>query len=169
MQMVKLPGLCREPRADYRHAMRLCLYQPEIAGNVGAVMRLGACFGVPIDLIEPMGFKWDDKRVRRTAMDYIDHVDVKRHPSFEAFRQSVSGRLILFTTKADRSAYDFEFRSDDILMFGRESAGVPADIADMSDARLRIPIRSQVRSFNLATSAALVLGEALRQTRGLPA
>lgn len=149
--------------------MRLCLYQPEIAGNVGAVMRLGACFGVPVDLIEPMGFKWDDKRVRRTAMDYIDHVDVARYPSFEMFRRTVTGRLILFTTKGERSAYGFEFRSDDILMFGRESAGVPAVIADESDARLRIPIRAQVRSFNLATSAALALGEALRQTRGLPA
>lgn len=149
--------------------MRLCLYQPEIAGNVGAVMRLGACFGVPIDLIEPLGFQWDDKRVRRTAMDYIDHVDVQRHPSFEAFRKSAPGRLILFTTKGDQSAYDFEFRPSDILMFGKESGGVPADVAVESDARVRIPIRALVRSFNLATSAALALGEALRQTQGLPA
>jgi tRNA (cytidine/uridine-2'-O-)-methyltransferase len=169
MQMVKLPGLCRELSADYRHMMRLCLYQPEIAGNVGAVMRLGACFGVQIDLIEPLGFKWDVKRVRRTAMDYIDHVDVRRHPSFEAFRKAVPGRLILFTTKGDRSAYDFEFRPGDILMFGKESGGVPDDVAIESEARVRIPIRAQVRSFNLATSAALALGEALRQTQGLPA
>ena len=169
MQMVKLPGLCRKPRADYRVAMRLCLYQPEIAGNVGAVMRLGACFGVPIDLIEPMGFEWDDKRVRRTAMDYIDHVDVERHASFEEFRRAVPGRLILFTTKGQCSAYDFEFQPDDILMFGRESAGVPAEVAGACDARIRIPLRAQVRSFNLATSAALALGEALRQTQELPA
>jgi tRNA (cytidine/uridine-2'-O-)-methyltransferase len=169
MQMVKLPGLCRELSADYRHMMRLCLYQPEIAGNVGAVMRLGACFGVPIDLIEPMGFKWDDKRVRRTAMDYIDHVEVQRHSSFEVFRKAVPGRLILFTTKGDRSAYDFEFRPDDILMFGKESGGVPAGVAVECYARVRIPIRAEVRSFNLATSAALALGEALRQTQGLPA
>ena len=169
MQMVKLPGLCRKPRADYRVAMRLCLYQPEIAGNVGAVMRLGACFGVPVDLIEPMGFKWDDRRVRRTAMDYIDHVEVQRHPSFEAFRCAFPGRLILFTTKGDRSAYDCQFRPGDILMFGKESGGVPPDVAFECEARLRIPIRAQVRSFNLATSAALALGEALRQTQGLPA
>jgi tRNA (cytidine/uridine-2'-O-)-methyltransferase len=149
--------------------MRLCLFEPEIAGNVGAVMRLGACFGVPVDLIEPMGFEWDDKRVRRTAMDYIDHVEVRRHRSFEAFREAVPGRLILLTTKADASLYDFAFRSDDVLMFGKESAGVPANIAGASDARLRIPIRSQVRSFNLATSAAIALGEALRQTAILPA
>ena len=148
--------------------MRLCLYQPEIAGNVGAVMRLGACMGVAVDLIEPMGFDWDDKRVRRTAMDYIDHVEVARHASFDAFRDSVPGRLILFTTKGSRSPYSFDFRKDDILMFGQESAGVPADVADRSDARLRIPIRPQVRSFNLATSAAIALGEALRQTDGLP-
>src|SRR5215216_439733 len=117
MQMVKLPALCDEPRSDYRPIMRLCLYQPEIAGNVGAVMRLGACFGVPIDLIEPMGFAWDDKRVRRSAMDYIDHVEVVRHGSFEAFRRAVPGRLVLLTTKADASLYDFAFQADDILMF----------------------------------------------------
>lgn len=168
MQMVKLPGLCGEPGSDYRRAMRLCLFEPEIAGNVGAVMRLGACFGVAVDLIEPMGFEWDDKRVRRTAMDYIDHVDVTRHPSFEAFRKVTPGRLILFTTKGDASPYDFAFRPNDILLFGKESGGVPADIAAMSDAKLRIPIRPHVRSLNLATSAALVLGEALRQTEGLP-
>jgi tRNA (cytidine/uridine-2'-O-)-methyltransferase len=148
--------------------MRLCLYQPEIAGNVGAVMRLGASMGVPVDLIEPMGFDWDDRRVRRTAMDYIDHVEVTRHASFDEFRNAVPGRLILFTTKGQLSPYDFDFRKDDILMFGQESAGVPADVAAASDAKLRIPIRAEVRSFNLATSAALALGEALRQTNGLP-
>jgi tRNA (cytidine/uridine-2'-O-)-methyltransferase len=169
MQMVKLPHLCGEPWADYRGTMRLCLYQPEIAGNVGAVMRLGACMGIPIDLIEPMGFEWDDRRVRRTAMDYIDHVEVTRHGSFESFRKAVAGRLILFTTKGDLSPYEFRFEEDDILMFGQESAGVPADIAAASDARLRIPIRREVRSLNLATSATLALGEALRQTQGLPA
>ena len=149
--------------------MRLCLYQPEIAGNVGAVMRLGACMGVPVDLIEPMGFDWDDKRVRRTAMDYIDHVEVVRHASFDEFRNNVAGRLVLFTTKGQQSPYEFEFQQDDILMFGQESAGVPAHVAAASEAKLRIPIRPQVRSFNLATSAALALGEALRQTKGLPA
>ena len=148
--------------------MRIALYEPEIAGNVGAVLRLGACMGVPVDLIEPMGFEWDDKRVRRTAMDYIDHVKVARHPSFRAFREATPGRVILFTTKGNASAYEFEFLADDILMFGKESGGVPLEIANASDARLRIPIRAGVRSFNLATSAALALGEALRQTGGLP-
>ncbi len=148
--------------------MRLCLYQPEIAGNVGAVMRLGACFGVPVDLIEPLGFAWDDKRVRRTAMDYIDHVDVTRHASFDAFRAATPGRLVLFTTKGDSSPYDFSFLRDDILLFGKESGGVPPEVAAKCGAKLRIPIRPQVRSFNLATSAALALGEALRQTGELP-
>ena len=148
--------------------MRLALFEPEIAGNVGAVMRLGACMGVTVDLIEPMGFHWDDRRVRRTAMDYIDHVEVVRHPSFEAFRRATAGRLILFTTKGERSPYEFDFRSDDILLFGKESGGVPADVAALCDAKLRIPIRADVRSFNLATSAALALGEALRQTGELP-
>ena len=164
-----MADLCSEPSPDYRRAMRLCLFEPEIAGNVGAVMRLGACMGVPVDLIEPMGFEWDDKRVRRTAMDYVDHVNVARHPSFQAFREAIPGRLILFTTKGDASPYDFEFLPDDTLLFGKESGGVPPEVASASDARLRIPIRAEVRSFNLATSAALALGEALRQTGGLPA
>ena len=149
--------------------MRLCLYQPEIAGNVGAVMRLGACLGVAVDLIEPMGFAWDDKRVRRTAMDYIDHVEVRRHSRFDAFRADLRGeRLVLLTTKAEVSVYDFAFRPDDILMFGKESGGVPEEVAAACDARVRIPIRPCTRSFNLATSTALAVGEALRQTKGLP-
>lgn len=136
---------------------------------MGAILRLGACFGVPIDLIEPLGFTWDDKRVRRTAMDYIDHVDVARHASFDAFRAAQpSGRVILFTTTGSGSAYDFTFAPDDILMFGKESGGVPSHVAEACDARVRIPIRTEVRSFNLATSAAIALGEALRQTGDLP-
>lgn len=169
MQMVKLPCLQDEACSDYPRPMRIALYQPEIAGNVGAVMRLGACMGVAVDLIEPMGFAWDDRRVRRTAMDYIDHVEVTRHGSFAEFRKAVAGRLILFTTKGELSPYEFRFEKADILMFGQESAGVPADVAAASDARLRIPIRREVRSLNLATSATLALGEALRQTQGLPA
>ncbi|HEX8413045.1 MAG TPA: tRNA (cytidine(34)-2'-O)-methyltransferase [Sphingomicrobium sp.] len=149
--------------------MRIALFEPEIAGNVGAVLRLGACFGVPIDLIEPMGFVWDDKRVRRTAMDYIDHVDLTRHASFDAFRSAQPiGRLILFTTKGSGSAYDFAFAADDILIFGKESGGVPSHVAQACDARVRIPIRAEARSFNLATSTAIALGEALRQTGELP-
>jgi len=149
--------------------MRIALYEPEIAQNVGAVLRLGACLGVSVDLIEPMGFAWDDRRVRRTAMDYIDHVVITRHAGFDAFRATIgSSRLLLLTTKGQQSPYDFSFLPDDILLFGKESAGVPAAVADACDARLRIPIRAQVRSMNLATSAALALGEALRQTESLP-
>ena len=145
--------------------MRVALFEPEIAGNVGAVLRLGACLGVDVDLIEPMGFAWDDRRVRRTAMDYIDHVAVTRHAGFGEFRGSVgSRRLILFTTKASQSAYAFRFQADDTLLFGKESAGVPPAVADACDARVRIPMRVEVRSLNLASSAALALGEALRQT-----
>lgn len=149
--------------------MRIALFEPEIAGNVGAVLRLGACLGAAVDLIEPMGFAWDDKRVRRTAMDYIDHVSVTRHAGFAPFRQSVAGRrLVLFTTKGEENLHGFAFRPDDVLLFGKESAGVPADVADACDAALRIPIRAEVRSMNLATSAAIALSEALRQTGGLP-
>jgi len=149
--------------------MRIALYEPEIAQNVGAVLRLGACLGVSVDLIEPMGFAWDDRRVRRTAMDYIDHVVITRHAGFDAFRATIgSSRLLLLTTKGQQSPYDFSFLSNDILLFGKESAGVPAAVADICDARLRIPIRPEVRSMNLATSAALALGEALRQTGSLP-
>ncbi len=149
--------------------MRIALFEPEIAGNVGAVMRLGACLGAAVDLIEPLGFAWDDRRVRRTAMDYIDHVSVTRHADFAAFRATIgTSRLVLFTTKTQQSPYDFAFRPDDILLFGKESAGVPASVAEASDARLRIPMRPEVRSMNLASSAALALGEALRQTGSLP-
>jgi tRNA (cytidine/uridine-2'-O-)-methyltransferase len=149
--------------------MRIALFEPEIAGNVGAVLRLCACLGRPVDLIEPMGFAWDDRRVRRTAMDYIDHVTVVRHSGFDAFRSSIgSRRLVLFTTKADESAYDFRFQADDVLLFGKESAGVPATVASACGARVRIPMRPEVRSMNVATAAALAAGEALRQTGFLP-
>lgn len=149
--------------------MRIALFEPEIAGNVGAVLRLGACLGAAVDLIEPMGFAWDDRRVRRAAMDYIDHVSVTRHASFAAFRATLgSGRLVLFTTKASIDAYAFAYRPDDVLLFGKESAGVPPEVAALADERVRLPMRAEVRSLNLATAAALALGEALRQTGGLP-
>lgn len=149
--------------------MRIALYEPEIAGNVGAVLRLGACMGIAVDLIEPMGFEWDDRRVRRTAMDYIDHVSVSRHRDFVAFRAGNSAaRLVLFTSKASLSPYDHAFDSDDILLFGKESAGVPPHVADQCAVHLKIPMQPQVRSLNLATSTALAVGEALRQTGQLP-
>jgi tRNA (cytidine/uridine-2'-O-)-methyltransferase len=149
--------------------MRIALFEPEIAGNVGAILRLGACLGAAVDLIEPLGFVWDDRRVRRTAMDYIDHVTVARHTDFEGFRASIgSRRLVLFTTKASQSAYEFEYGREDVLLFGKESGGVPAAVTEACDARVRIPMRPEVRSMNLATAAALALGEALRQTAALP-
>ena len=149
--------------------MRIALFEPEIAGNVGAILRLAACLGADVELIEPMGFEWNDKRVRRTAMDYIDHVVVEHHAGFEAFRASIgSRRLVLFTTKSRQSAYDFPFMADDVLLFGKESAGVPPGLAAACDAQVRVPMRPQVRSMNVATTAALALGEALRQTATLP-
>lgn len=148
--------------------MRIALFEPEIAGNVGAVMRLGACLGLPVELIEPLGFTWDDRRVRRTAMDYIDHVEVRRHPDFAAFRAACPGRVVLFTTKGDGRLHDFSFEAGDILLFGKESGGVPTTLALDCDARLRIPQRREVRSFNLATAATLAAGEALRQIGRLP-
>jgi tRNA (cytidine/uridine-2'-O-)-methyltransferase len=149
--------------------MRIALFEPEIAGNVGAILRLAACMGAAVDLIEPMGFEWDDRRVRRTAMDYIDHVAIARHAGFDAFKSTLGpARLVLFTTKSLRSAYDFSFIADDVLLFGKESAGVPLAVAESCDARVRIPIQAAVRSLNLATSTALALGEALRQTSTLP-
>ena len=115
--------------------MRIAFYEPEIAGNVGAILRLGACMGAAVDLIEPMGFEWDDRRVRRTAMDYIDHVEIARHAGFDAFKSTIgSRRLVLFTTKSRQSAYDFRFMADDVLLFGKESAGVPAAVAEACHA-----------------------------------
>ena len=148
--------------------MRIALYEPEIAGNVGAVLRLGACLGVAVDLIEPMGFAWEDARVRRTAMDYIDAVEIERHAGWDTFRVARPGRLVLLTTKGTTSLYDAAFAPDDILLIGKESAGVPAAVAAHCNLAVRIPIRAAVRSLNLATAAALALGEALRQTGLLP-
>lgn len=149
--------------------MRIALFEPEIAGNVGSILRLCACFGVPVDLIEPMGFEWDDRRVRRAAMDYIDHVTIVRHDSFEAFKSTIgSQRLVLLTTKSSSSMYDFSFLPDDVLLFGKESMGVPAFVAQACNERVRIPMQPHVRSMNMAVSAGLTLGEALRQTNSLP-
>ena len=145
------------------------MFEPEIAGNVGAVLRLAACMGAAVDLIEPLGFAWDDRRVRRAAMDYIDHVAVTRHAGFAAFRASLGdSRLVLFTTKTTHSAYDFAFRADDVLLFGKESAGVPDTVVEASHAQVRLPMRPAVRSLNVATSAAIALAEAQRQTGTLP-
>ncbi|MBN2972633.1 tRNA (cytidine(34)-2'-O)-methyltransferase [Roseomonas aeriglobus] len=148
--------------------MRVALYQPDIAGNVGAVMRTCACLGVALDLIEPMGFQWDDKRVARAAMDYIDHVSVTRHADWDTFQAQAAGRLVLLTTRGATPLHDFAFENEDVLLFGRESAGVPEEVHARADARVVIPMAPPLRSLNLSVSAAIVLAEGLRQTGGWP-
>ena len=147
--------------------MRIALYQPDIPQNTGNIFRLGACLGVSIDIIEPTGFIFDDKRFKRSAMDYLDHIDYKRHIDWQHFydwKKENNFRLILMTTKSKESLYNFKFNPSDILLFGRESAGVPKNIHNIVDHRLKIPMKSGVRSINLSSSVALVLGEGLRQT-----
>ena len=153
---------------DYGGEMRIALYQPEIPGNVGAVLRLSACFGVAVEIIEPTGFVFSDARLRRAAMDYIDHVTLTRHPNWNSFRADVPGRKILLSSKADSGLYDFVFRADDVLVMGQESAGVPDAVRDACDGAVRIPLNPAVRSLNVAVAAGIALGEALRQTGQLP-
>ena len=149
--------------------MRLALYQPDIPQNTGTILRLCACFGVPVDVILPAGFDISDRNLRRAAMDYIDHVELTRHADWSAFQTVARGRLVLLTTKAEMSHVDFVFRTDDTLLFGRESAGVPDFVHAAADARVRVPLRAGLRSLNIAVAAAVVLGEALRQTGGFRA
>lgn len=149
--------------------MRLTLFQPDIPQNVGAILRLAACLGAAVDLIEPCGFVVDDRRLRRAGMDYIDHVSWQRYESWERYQQIKSpGRLILLSSKASISYADFAFRSDDSLLLGQESAGVPELVRDVCDAAVTIPLNPGLRSLNVALAAAIVLAEALRQTHGLP-
>jgi tRNA (cytidine/uridine-2'-O-)-methyltransferase len=148
--------------------MRIALYQPEIAGNVGAVLRLSACMGVAVDIIEPTGFVFSDARLKRAGMDYVDQTSMTRHADWAAFRAQLAGRLILMTTKGTSSLYDTMFETGDTLLFGQESAGVPDSIAKACAARVRIPIMASARSLNLAVSAGIAISEALRQTGGLP-
>ena len=144
--------------------MRLALYQPDIPQNTGAMLRLAACFGLGVDVILPAGFIFDDKRLRRAGMDYIDQVEIARHSSWEAYRRSPrTGRLLLLTTKGDRAYTDFAFEAADTLLVGRESSGVPPEVAAAADARLVIPMRPGLRSLNVAMAAAIVTGEAMRQ------
>ena len=147
----------------------LALYQPDIPQNAGTILRMGACLGVPVHIIEPAGFIWSEKSLRRAGMDYLDQVDVTRHASFNAFQHSRGqGRLLLLTTKAAELYTDFSFESGDILLLGRESAGAPEEVHEAADARLLIPMMPGARSLNIAVSAAMVLGEALRQSGGFP-
>ena len=149
--------------------MHLALYQPDIPQNAGTLLRLAACVGVPVDLIGPAGFDMTDRALKRAALDYLPHVEIARHPSFAAFetaRRSHGRRLVLLTTRAETPYADFAFRHGDTLPLGRESAGVPDAVHEAADARLRIPMRANLRSLNVAVAAAMVLGEALRQTGG---
>jgi tRNA (cytidine/uridine-2'-O-)-methyltransferase len=149
--------------------MRLALYQPDIAQNTGTMLRLAACLGVGVDVIAPTGFDMTDRALRRAGLDYLAHVEIARHASFgefEAVRQRSGSRLILLTTRGEIAYTSFAFQAADTLLLGRESAGVPEAVHQSADARLRIPIRPGLRSLNVAVAAAVVLGEALRQTGG---
>ena len=151
--------------------MRLALFQPDIPQNTGTMMRLCACVNLPIDIIEPCGFIFNDKAMRRAGMDYLDMVDYRRHDSWNAFLQYRAehpeeyGRIILLTTHASEPCVNFEFCENDIILMGRESAGVPEEVHRLADARLLIPMNEKARSINVAVSATMVIGEALRQTR----
>lgn len=147
-------------------SINLALFQPEIPQNTGAAMRLTACMGIPLDIIEPTTFVWDDAKIRRSAMDYIDFVNLKRHSSWESFRTTYAGRrILLLTTKSDQPYLDFTFQSGDILLAGQESAGVPGHVHNSCDARLTIPMATGLRSMNVVNACAMVVGEALRQVR----
>ena len=148
--------------------LTLALYQPDIPQNAGSLMRLCACLGVAMDIIEPGGFLLSDRNFRRAGLDYRDGVDLSRHESWTAFSAQKRGRLVLLTTKAAQPYAGFAFAPGDILMVGRESAGVPDDVHQAADARLLIPMRAGLRSLNVAQAAAMVLGEALRQTGLFP-
>jgi tRNA (cytidine/uridine-2'-O-)-methyltransferase len=144
----------------------LALYQPDIPQNCGTMLRMCACLGVAAGLIEPASFPLSDRHFRRAGLDYLDSVAITRHAGFGAFerwRVAESRRLVLLTTRADQAYTEAAFRPDDVLLVGRESAGVPDDVHDAADLRVRIPIRPPLRSLNVAVAAAMVLGEALRQ------
>ena len=146
--------------------MRLALYEPDIPQNLGAFIRLAACLGTPLDIIEPCGFPVDDRRIRRAAMDYYDLAQLRRHDSWIAFRHDrPPGRLVLLTTSGATPLPQASFEPDDTLLLGRESAGVPEAVAADADLRIRIPMLPERRSLNVAVAASLILGEALRQTR----
>jgi tRNA (cytidine/uridine-2'-O-)-methyltransferase len=148
--------------------MRLALFEPDIPQNTGTILRLAVCMDVAVDVIEPCGFVWSDRHMRRSGMDYLERVDLTRHASWEAYREVRQGRLVLLTTKGAQSHTDFAFQTDDTLLLGRESAGVPDDVHDYADARLRVPMSEGERALNVALTAAMVLGEALRQTNAFP-
>lgn len=147
--------------------LSIALYQPDIAGNTGTIMRLAACLGLTVEVIEPAGFDLSDRNLRRSGMDYLSVVTLRRHldwSHFEAWRRDSGRRLVLASTKAAMPYTDFAYAADDILLFGRESAGVPDHVHESADARVLIPMQPAQRSINVAMSAAMIAGEALRQT-----
>lgn len=154
--------------------MRLALFQPDIPQNTGTLLRLGACLNLALDIIEPCGFIFNEKAMKRAGMDYLDIVEYKRHTSWQTFldyRQQHPekyGRIVLLSTHADMPYTNFKFQSNDIILMGRESAGVPEAVHNIADSRLLIPMTPQTRSINMAISAAMVVGEALRQTNLFP-
>ena len=146
--------------------IRIALYQPDIAGNTGTILRMAACLGIAVDIIEPTGFDMSDRALKRAGMDYLEMAALTRHVDFEAFdegRRAEGRRLVLFSTKATLPYVDFAFSDGDTLLFGRESAGVPDEVHDRADARLLIPMKGGGRSLNLALAAAMAAGEAMRQ------
>ena len=163
---------CRESAsvASRFLAMRIALYEPDIPQNTGTILRLCACLGIEADIIEPAGFPTSDRAFRRAGMDYLDAVALRRHRSwseFETWRRAENRRLVLFTTAAEQSYLDYRFAADDVLLFGRESAGVPAEVHAAANVRLVIPMRRGLRSLNVAMAVAMAAGEALRQTDGI--
>lgn len=150
---------------------RLCLYQPDIPQNTGTMLRFAACLGLAVDIVEPAGFDVSDRNFRRAGLDYLDRVEIRRHASFtafEAWRAGEGRRLVLATTRGATPYAAFRFAPDDIVMVGRESAGVPDGVHEAADAGLLVPMRAGMRSLNVAMAAALILGEALRQTDAFP-
>ena len=145
----------------------LVLYQPDIPQNAGAMLRLAACMGITLEIIEPCGFVWDNKRMRRSGMDYLDKVQVIRHLSYDDFA-ATGRRIVLFSTKSAQPLPQFRFQPGDAIMMGRESAGVPDEIADRVHERVRIPMMPGLRSLNVALTAAMAVGEALRQLNSFP-
>lgn len=148
--------------------MRMALYQPDMPGNVGTLLRLGACLGVGVDLIEPMGFAFADRSLKRAGMDYAAQAEMVRHASWDAFVQSVRGRIVLLTTRGGTRLDQAAFAPDDTLLLGSEGAGVPSEVHDRADISVRIPLREGFRSLNVAVAGGIALAEALRQTGGWP-
>jgi tRNA (cytidine/uridine-2'-O-)-methyltransferase len=155
-----------QPERIKNSPMRLALYQPDMPSNTGTMMRLCACLGVAIDIIEPCGFVMDDRKLKRAGMDYIDQLEYRRHQSWQHFLPLVAGRLILLTTQGKTFHHQFSFQKDDVLLVGRESAGAPEIVRRAAASHVKIPMKTGFRSLNVAMAAAIVLSEALRQTEG---